>query len=553
MKNRSALRALGPILVCSILCGCGGGDGDASYAPYVSPTSTIDPAPYAVSVAESAGTYDPEDVVENNTFDYTVFIDFTENTARLSSGTAQPVTEGGATVLTVDGTGVTVAQTADGIAVDATVAAQVKYVLTGTLAGTFFMESASPYQLCLAGTDIAGSAGPALDLESDQKAFIVSEAGTTNRLADAATSGALNKKAALHGNGPMILSGEGTLAVTGRYKHGIYGKDYIRVRGGTLDVGVSVKNGIQSVNAFILDDGVITVQATGTTPDEESKGIKVDGDDDTAYGQGKGYVVINGGYLTVASVGKAVTASWDIDEDLGDNTSGNPDPHVEINNGVIDVTTTGTPYEYPDGASLSPEGIEGKSRIDVYSGYLTLLTTEDSLNAGGPITINGGYLYCAGGTDAIDANGALTIAGGVVVAVGGRAPEGPFDCDMNTFAITGGTVVGIGGTVSRPTAAACTQNVVVLGSLAGGGVAALVASGGATALAYGIPQAFATLLVSSPAIATGVPYTVYGGGTASSDAVFYGLYLGGAAYANGTPVSGFTASSSVTQLGGQYF
>lgn len=514
-------------------------------------TTTSDTSQYAVSVAESASTYNSEDVVDNTTFDYTINIDFTGYTAQLSSGTAQTITTGGVTVLTVGDTNVTVAETDYGVTVTATVSANVRYNLTGELNGTFSLSSESPYQLYLNGVSISGTAGPALDLESSQKVFIVSAPDTANTLTDA-SSRSMTMKAALYGKGPMIFSGQGAVNVTGDYKHGIFSNDYIRVRGGEINVTVNQRDAIRSVNGFIFDDGDLTIYANGTTTDDESKGIKVEGLEDTE-GAGKGYVVINGGYITITSVDKGITAGWDIDDDAEtDSLLDDPSPYVEINNGVIDIVTTGTPYEYTqDGetVSSSPEGIEGKSNLTINSGYITLSTTDDALNAGDDIEINGGYIYCISSkNDAIDSNGNLTIAGGVIVAIGSTAAEGAFDCDQNTFAITGGTFVGIGGALSTPTTSACTQNAVILGSLTKGSTMALKAADGTVAFAFTIPQTYTIMLLSSPRIATGTKYTIYTGGTASADQEFYGLYLGDLSYTQGTAGSSFTVSSCITNL-----
>lgn len=418
-------------------------------------------SPYAVSVAETARTYDTDDVVDNLDFDIVVNVDFTENTVRLSSETAQAITTDGVTLLTVDGASIGIAQTDYGITITSSLDAGVKYNLTGELGGTLSVISGSFYQLYLDGVTISATAGPALDLESSQKAFIVSASGTTNVLEDA-SSRSMTMKAALFGNGPMILSGNGAFLLTGNYKHGVFSGDYIRIRGGELDVAVSTKDAVRAVNGFIFDDGDLVINASGTTTDDESKGIKVEGEE-SSTGAGKGYIVINGGYITITSVDKAITAGWDIDDDAQTtDTSDDPFPYVEINNGVINITTTGTPYEYEvDGetVSCSPEGIEAKSDLTINSGYITVDTTDDALNAGDSITINGGYLYCTSAeNDAIDSNGTWTIAGGVVVAVGSTAPEGAFDCDQNTFAITGGTFVGIGSANQSFTVSSCITN-----------------------------------------------------------------------------------------------
>lgn len=567
MKSLRFLNILLAIMLFMNMGGCSGSDSDFSdvLSNTLSGTSSEkndasgdttfsseDISSYAVSVAETASTYDSEDIVGNTAFDYVIYIDFTDNTAQLSSGTAQYITTQGVTLITVDSASVTVALTDYGVTIDSTVNARVRYNLAGELDGTLTVDSSSDYQLYLDGVEISAADGPALDLESDQKVFIVSADGTTNTLTDSSDrSDDMDMKAALYGKGPMVFSGDGDLYVTGGYKHGIFSKDYIRVRGGVLCVDVSARDAIRSVNGFIFDDGELTISATGTIEDDESKGIKVEGDDDSTYGEDKGYIVINGGYITIESVGKAITAAWDIDEDLGDNTSGNPDPFVEINNGVIDITTTGTPYETST-ASLSPEGIEGKSDLTINNGYIIINATEDSLNAGNDITINGGYLYCNSDYDAIDANGDLLITGGVIVAFGGSQPEGAFDCDNNTFAITGGTVVGIGGTTSVLTSSSCTQNVIVLGSLTSGTTMAIKAGDGTVAFAFNIPGSYATMVLSSSEIATGTAYTVYTGGTASADNTFCGLYLGNLSYSGGSAVRSFSTSSRVTKIGGQY-
>lgn len=551
------------VIICLFCFSCSdtGSESDSSEETSSSNTATaIDSSTYADSVAVTASTYKTADVVNNTTFSYIIDIDFTANTAKLSTAsTALAITTDGVTPLTVGSTNVIIARTTNGITVTSTVDAAIRYNLSGTLSGTFIVSSSSesshPYQLYLNGVTINATAGPAFDLESTQKVFVVAASGTINTLKDSSTR-TITKKAALYGLGPIIFSGDGTLSVTGSYKHGIFSDDYIRVRGTTLNVAVSAKDAVRSVNGFIFDDGTFTINATGTTVDDESKGIKVEGVEDT--GAGKGYIVINGGYITITSVGKAITAGWDIDEDAETtDTSDDPDPYVIVNNGVIKITTTGTPYEYTTAngtVSCSPEGIEAKSNLTINNGYITISTTDDALNAGESITLNGGYLYLASSdNDAIDSNGTLTITGGVIVAIGAEAPEGSFDCDVNTFAITGGTFVGIGGTITQPTTSAVTQNVVVLGSLTSGNTMAIKASDGTVVFAFTIPQSFATMVLSSPDIATGTKYTVYTDGTVSADNVFNGLYLGSLNYSSGTAGSSFTVSSKITKIGGVYF
>ena len=530
----------------------GGSTTDTGSTTGTTTPSEIDRTAYAVSVADSAGSYDSADVVSNVAFGQTVSIDLSAGTAQSTSDAAQTITTDGVTLLASADGSVAITKTDTGLTINSTLSDNVRYVLSGHLAGTLSVSSAAAYQLYLYGATISATSGPALDLESTQKAFIVTASGTTNQLADSATR-TLTMKAAVYGKGPMIFSGDGTLQVTGSYKHGIFSNDYIRVRGGTINVAVSARDAIRSVNGFIFDDGNLTINGTGTTVDDESKGIKVEGSEST--GTGRGYIVINGGYITITSVGKAITAAWDIDEDATTaSTADDPSPYVVINQGVITATTTGTPYEYVTGGttvSCSPEGIEAKSRLTINSGYLVINTSDDALNAGKSIVINGGYSYCrSSSNDAIDSNGTLTLAGGVVVAIGAANPEGPFDCDNNTFAITGGTFVGIGGTISRPTAS---QNTVVLGDVRSGTVMSVVAADGTSVFSYSVPQTCATMVLSSPNLKGGTQYSLRSGGTISAANLFNGLYLGSLGCSGGTAGTSFTASSGITKLGGVYF
>lgn len=547
------------IIFCLVCLSCSGGDGGGSSSGPISggPSDTgpvptaIDYSLYAVSVGDTASSYNANDIVENNTFDYIININFTAQTAQLSGGSNIDYSSTPAMPLDLGATNVTVTTSALGVTLNSTVANKVRYNLTGTLSGTFTVKSSSEYELYLNGVNVTATAGPAFNLNSSQKVFIVSATGTTNSLTDSATRDAsLTMKASLYGKGTMIFSGEGTTSVTGSYKHGIFSNDYIRVRGGTLNVAVSAKDAVRSVNAFIFDDGNLTINATGTTTDDESKGIKVEGVEVTGVGQG--YIVINGGYITITSAGKAITAGWDIDEDsTTSDTTDDPNPDVTINSGVINITTTVVPYDNSSG-SCSPEGIEAKSDLRVNNGYMIINSTDDGFNARDSITINNGYIYLKSTyADASDSNGSTTIAGGVIVAIGqSGALESSFDSD-GSFTINGGIFVGIAANTKQPSSAA--QNTVVLGGLTAGTTMALWANG-TTAFVYTIPQSYETMIISSPAITTGTTYTIYTGGTGYGNDIFQGLYVGGSlGYNGGTAGDSLTISSGVTKIGGVYF
>jgi hypothetical protein len=106
----------------------------------------------------------------------------------------------------VDSSSVIIAATEYGITISSDVNANIMYNLSGALDGMLSVESAGDYQPYRDGVTIIGSAGPALDLESSEKVFIVTASGTTNILEDSATRNTA-MKAAFYGKGPMVFNG----------------------------------------------------------------------------------------------------------------------------------------------------------------------------------------------------------------------------------------------------------------------------------------------------------------------------------------------------------
>ncbi len=497
--------------------------------------------------------YDPADIVESLSFAHVAAIDLGAKTMAIDG--AAPTALGAPAAASI--AGLAVGANAYGISITAKTKELIQYRLSGAMAGTVTVASDAPYGLLLDGVEIAATQGPALNLQSKKKAYIALADGKSNVLSDTKDRAKeLDEKGALSGKGAIIISGTGSLSVAGNYKHAIYAKEYVRVRSGSLNVAVTARDGIRCDQGFFFDGGDLSIVGTGSAIDEESKGIKVDG---TESAPGKGSIVINGGRITVKTVGKGITAAWDVAEDASTaDTADDPNPDVTINGGIITVTTSATPYERKtaDGktVSCSPEGIEAKSDLVVNGGTIVLNTPDDCLNAGSSITINGGSIYAKStANDAIDSNGTMKITGGLVMAIGSGGPEGAFDCDMNEFAVTGGTLVGVGGSTSGPTAAACSQPVLIAGKYAAGDMVAIKDASGAAVVAFKVPAALPTLVVSSPGFKLGGTYTIWTGAAVSGGNEFYGLATGGAAAEGGTLAATFTLGDIVTKIGGMIF
>lgn len=357
-------------------------------------------------------------------------------------------------------------------------------------------------------------------------------------------------KGSLYAKGSLIISGNGSLDVNEGYKHGIYSKDYIHLISGTVNVTTTGRNCIRSQNGFVMEGGTVNLNGTGSHTNDQSRGIIVEGDEENP---GEGFIYISGGDVTINTVGKAISAKWDIEEDAEtESTDDDPKPVVVITGGNFDITTSGqviddewsgnVTYYDSDGIevtekeSSSPEGIEGKLGVVIEDGNFVIRTTDDSINAsrdgGAFVNISGGKVYASSSRgDCIDSNGDINISGGTLVALSTLGSEDGFDCDGD-LTFTGGVAAGISG-ASKSYASSSnknnSQNVFVLGSsLAGkaGTTMAVEDSSGKAVFAFTIPSgiSYGLVTISSPNLETGKTYSVKSGVTVSGGENYCGLY-----------------------------
>ncbi len=359
------------------------------------------------------------------------------------------------------------------------------YVFSGTSTVGVKFISSNDFAITLKDASItakAGSEKQALNLTYDGKTeettcfstcfLILSGENTLN--------GDTSKEAnVIKCDGSLVISGEGTLNVNANTKNGIVSDDVIVVNSGTVKVTLnsdsSAGTGIKPVNGFVQNGGTIEIVGKNMTEGSENKGIKVEGVE-SKDGAGKGYVLINGGKLTITTSGKAITASFDVDDDCKDSdTTNDPYADVFINNGLITITTLATPREDTDTDTVdgvSPEGIEGKRSVTINGGKIVINSTDDGINTSNNnsyIKINGGLIYVLSSqNDAVDSNGTIEITGGTLIAFGSGAPEGGIDCDKNSrFTYTGGTVIALGGSNNTPSASGTTGYYLYSGSSSG--------------------------------------------------------------------------------------
>lgn len=281
---------------------------------------------------------------------------------------------------------------------------------------------------------------------------------------------------------------------------------------------------INADGSVIVTDGTITLSSSG----QAGKGITCDGD-----------FAIKGGTLNVTTTGKQYVYNRLDSSAKGIKSSSN----VTIDGGELTISTTG---------GEGSEALESKNVLTINNGTIVIRAYDDCINASKQIVINGGRTYAySTNNDGIDSNGTLTVTGGLVIASGTTSPEEGFDCDQNTFKITGGTLIGFGGATSTPSASVSTQRSVVYGtSGTQGRLIAIQDSSSNTIVTFVTPRTYSqmTLLFSSPDLKADTSYKILTGGSVAEGTLWNGYYSAGT-YSGGTQATTFTTSSMVTSVG----
>lgn len=332
------------------------------------------------------------------------------------------------------------------------------------------------------------------------------------------------------------ISADGCLTMTGGTINGTFSGTGMLYTNAAGELDASSPKCLNSDGAMFLYGGSVTSQSTGaagkgiTSGGTMTIGKSVDAEGPTlnVTTTGAKLTSTNGSDLSSVSVSISTRAGGPGGGGDMEDTSGSSPKAIKstgdliINSGSTIVKTSQT----------GGEGIESKSTLTINGGDVEGTCADDVINAATYITVNGGTVYAySTGNDGIDSNGKFLFTGGLIMSSGTTAPEEGFDCDANTFAITGGILIGMGGGSSTPTTSSSTQRYWLKSniSLTSGSVYRLTAStatSNTNILVFKVPRTLtsATVLLSSPSLVKGTTYYLMKGATVTGTETFHGYY-----------------------------
>lgn len=398
-----------------------------------------------LSIAYRAQAAD-RDRVEDSDFTRTVAIGFSGTSATVANNAGVTVTYG------TNGSEISINSATEGV----------EYVLSGSSSNGYLqITSSHPAKVTLNGVSLTSSSGPAVSMLSATRCFVVLPEGTSSSLSDSTTY-TRSGTGALFGTGPILFSGKGSLTAAGLKSHAINSGSYVRALGGDVKVSSAVKDAIHAKTYFQMDQGTLSLSATGDGIDADTGHVVINGGaisirstvDDTKGIACDGNLTVNGGSINmtvdgVQSKGLSSKANLAINGGaLALNLAG----------GVFLETVAGTSGSYVDPSYST--GLKCDGNMSIGGGSITITHTGiagKGISADGNITVSGGSLDIAttgnsstsytnelgvtdvASADCLKADGTLTVSSGTIIASSiGTGGDG-LSSDM-ALAIHGGNV-----------------------------------------------------------------------------------------------------------------
>src|SRR5574344_940369 len=352
----------------------------------------------------------------------------------------------------------------------------INYKISGSGTGSLKIYSDHLYEVEMAGVTLTSDDGPAINLQSKKRAFVVADEGTTNTFADGSTysTSTEDQKGTIFSEGQMVFCGTGSIKVTGNAKHAICTDQYMVLDNGTLTIPSAASDGIHVDSRFIMEGGTLNVASTGdgvqaedgniainggtvniSTTGEKSHGFTAEryfratGGTATVTVSGKGSkdiksdanIVFTGGSYTLTTTGTSLYESNDLTnpacvkadsclyitgttltcKSTGKGGKGiNADNDLKIDGGTVSVTTTGGEYQYSSSLTSSAKGICSEANVMFNGGTINVSTLtsdgDEGVESKNTFIMNGGELVVNAYDDAINASKAIYFEGGKTYA-----------------------------------------------------------------------------------------------------------------------------------------
>ncbi len=397
------------------------------------------------------------------------------------------------------------------------------YEITGTLDnGSIIVKAdkSSKVWIRLNGVSVTCTDDACIRIDQAEKVFLTLAEGTDNTLTSGDTYSeealADNTGGAIYAHDDLTINGTGNLTITAGYKHGIDANDSLVITGGNISItapqdGIHVNDGFSFTSANLTidagDDGIHsdtfiyteggTILVNSCYEGLEAKTIDIAGGDITIYPTDDG-INANGGATTNGGMGGGPGGGGA--PPGGDNGSqGGQSDNDEKNNTTNNTTNDGEKNNTTETTE------EEETYIRISGGTVTIINTTGN------------------DADGLDSNGSIYIDGGtVLVSLPGGSANNAIDygSENNGKAIvTGGTVLGFGGSGMAEEFSADSTQVAVLYNLdetvEAGTTFRVLDQDGTEILAYTPTTTYSSIAFSSPQLVVGKAYTVeYGDTTA---------------------------------------
>jgi len=287
------------------------------------------------------------------------------------------------------------------------------FTISGTLSdGNITISTKEKVKIRLEGAEITSSEGPCIYVEDADKAYITISDGTQNYLvAKNSEDGAIYSKENLE------IKGDGNLDIESSAGHGIKASDNLNIENGVISINAasdgihindtfkmtggtvkitSVNDGIDCESIVNIFGGIINIETNGTpientqttteTTEEvprrgmwEADEADVEFEKSTKGINAEWMMVISGGEIIVNSASHAIHCQDEIEITGGNFTlSSKYDKGISAH-GNLTINGADTVID----VTKSTEGIESKNVMTINDGVISVVSTDDALNATG--------------------------------------------------------------------------------------------------------------------------------------------------------------------------